>query len=107
MHEELLRLEYEHYDVDADDTITGRDFAHSMLSCVDLAKVDTYLDRAAKLPSNLASVKVKQRVGQACNQRLFPSFLFKSLRLHRLMGMVRKVQVADATWSMHCSPICR
>ena len=58
MHEELLRLEFEHYDLDGDDTISGLDFARSMLACVELASVDTYLDRAAELPADLAKVKV-------------------------------------------------
>ena len=59
MHEELLRLEFEHYDIDEDETISGLDFARSMLSSVDLSTVDTYLDRAAKLPSELAEIKAR------------------------------------------------
>lgn len=58
MHEELLRLEFEHYDLDEDETITGVDFARSVLSSVDLATIDTYLDRAANLPPELADLKV-------------------------------------------------
>ena len=58
MHEELLRLEFEHYDVDKDETISGVDFARSVLSSVDLATIDTFLDRAADLPSQIASIKV-------------------------------------------------
>ncbi len=58
MHEELLRLEFEHYDVDKDETISGMDFARSVLSSVDLATIDTYLDRAAQLPPELAKIKV-------------------------------------------------
>ena len=58
MHEELLRLEFEHYDVDKDETISGVDFARSVLSSVDLATIDTFLDRAAEMPPQLANVKV-------------------------------------------------
>lgn len=58
MHEELLRLEFEHYDLDEDETITGLDFARSILSSVDLNTIDTYLDRAASLPGALANMKV-------------------------------------------------
>ena len=58
MHEDLLRLEFEHYDVDGDETISGVDFARSILSAVDVNSIDTYLDRAAQLPEHLATTKV-------------------------------------------------
>ena len=56
MHEELLRLEFEHYDINGDEAISGLDFARSILSSVDLSTIDSYLDRAASLPPQLATM---------------------------------------------------
>lgn len=58
MHTELLRLEFEHYDIDEDGTISGLDFARSVASYADLAKVDKLLDHAASLPRELATMPV-------------------------------------------------
>lgn len=78
LHEALLRLEFDHYRVDGRDTITGLDFARSIISSVDLATVDSYLDRAASLPANLAQVQVSSsqssllagviQIGRLCQQ---------------------------------------
>ena len=65
MHEELLRLEFEHYLGDDEEEIFGMDFAHSILSAVDLATIDTYLHRAASLPPELANFRVGCRSGIA------------------------------------------
>ena len=54
----MLRLEFEHYDLDQDETIQGIDFARSILSAVSLSSIDTYLDRAAQLPDQLKQCRV-------------------------------------------------
>lgn len=58
MHEEILRLEFEHYDIDEDETMSGLDFARSMVSSVELSEVDRFLDRATSLPRELAGMQV-------------------------------------------------
>ena len=68
MHVELLRLEFEHYDIDEDEEITGLDFARSIASYADLAGVDKLLDRAASLPEELASLQVGCFLLQMSNQ---------------------------------------
>ena len=42
------------------DTISGRDFARSLVSGVQAAKVDTYLDRIDALPQALATKRVRR-----------------------------------------------
>ena len=45
LRDELLRLEFEWYDWRRQGAISGRDFAHSIVSCARLKHVDAYLDK--------------------------------------------------------------
>ncbi|PRW57749.1 calcium uptake mitochondrial-like [Chlorella sorokiniana] len=58
LREELLRLEFEYYDWRHQGSISGRDFAHSVVSCARLKHVDQYLDKVEAMPSDLATQRV-------------------------------------------------
>ena len=60
----MLRLEFEHYDMDQDETILGIDFARSILSAVNLGSIDMYLDRAANLLDKHKNCRVRAATSQ-------------------------------------------
>ncbi|PSC74405.1 ARF guanine-nucleotide exchange factor GNOM isoform B [Micractinium conductrix] len=58
LRDELLRLEFEWYDWRRQGAISGRDFAHSIVSCARLKHVDAYLDKCQAMPAELAGLRV-------------------------------------------------
>ncbi|KAL4418659.1 hypothetical protein ABPG77_007478, partial [Micractinium sp. CCAP 211/92] len=58
LREELLRLEFQYYDWRKQGWISGRDFAHSIVSCARLKHVDSYLDKCQAMPPELAGLQV-------------------------------------------------
>ncbi|KAG0470309.1 hypothetical protein HPP92_016473 [Vanilla planifolia] len=53
LHDEILRLEFDHYDVETKGSISAKDFALSMVSCADIKNINKFLDRVDVLDNNL------------------------------------------------------
>ncbi|XP_073298673.1 calcium uptake protein, mitochondrial-like [Primulina huaijiensis] len=56
LHDEILRLEFSHYDFKSQGTISAKDFALSMVASADMRYVDKFLDRVDEL-SNEQSLR--------------------------------------------------
>ncbi|KAG0533838.1 hypothetical protein BDA96_04G227400 [Sorghum bicolor] len=53
LHDEIVRLEFSHYDVKSSNTIPVKDFALSMVASADMNYIDKLLDRVDDLDDNL------------------------------------------------------
>ncbi|KAL0915246.1 hypothetical protein M5K25_015648 [Dendrobium thyrsiflorum] len=53
LHDEILRLEFDHYDVKLEGTISAKDFALSMVASADINHINKFLDRVDVLDNNL------------------------------------------------------
>lgn len=53
LHDEIVRLEFSHYDVKSSNTIPVKDFALSMVASADMIYIDKLLDRVEDLDDNL------------------------------------------------------
>lgn len=53
LHEEILHLEFDHYDVKSEGTISAKDFALSMVASADINLINKFLDRVDVLDNNL------------------------------------------------------
>ncbi|KAI8570570.1 hypothetical protein RHMOL_Rhmol01G0045100 [Rhododendron molle] len=49
LHDEILRLEFAHYDYKSQGTISAKDFALSMVASADMSHINKFLDRVEKL----------------------------------------------------------
>uniref|UniRef100_A0A7S2QT81 EF-hand domain-containing protein n=1 Tax=Chlamydomonas chlamydogama TaxID=225041 RepID=A0A7S2QT81_9CHLO len=58
LHEELVRLEFEHYDVQGRGYIPAIDFARSLVASAHVKKVDALLDKVSSLESQLGPVRI-------------------------------------------------
>lgn len=58
LHQEIDRLEFNHYDPDDKGYITGRDFAHSMIASVNLHAIHDLLSKVSSLPEHLQRAKI-------------------------------------------------
>lgn len=52
LHDEIVRLEFDHYDFNSKGTIAAKDFALSIISSADISHVNKFLNRVDKLNSN-------------------------------------------------------
>ncbi|XP_008775754.2 calcium uptake protein, mitochondrial [Phoenix dactylifera] len=52
LHDEIVRLEFAHYDFKSRGTISAKDFALSMVACADLNHINMFLDRVDELNNN-------------------------------------------------------
>ncbi|XP_020570850.1 calcium uptake protein, mitochondrial [Phalaenopsis equestris] len=53
LHDEILRLEFDHYDVKSEGTISAKDFALSMVAAADINHINKFLDRVDVLDKDL------------------------------------------------------
>ncbi|KAF5839580.1 hypothetical protein DUNSADRAFT_455 [Dunaliella salina] len=60
LHNDLVELEFLHYDVGQTGSIPGIDFARSLVACSDIRAVDALLDKAERMPANLAERRVSK-----------------------------------------------
>lgn len=60
------------------DTISGRDFARSLVSGVQAAKVDTYLDRIDALPQELTTKRVRCALLHFAEEQLVAALMTES-----------------------------
>ncbi|CAL5375491.1 unnamed protein product [Camellia sinensis] len=60
LHDEILRLEFAHYDYKSHGTITAKDFALSMVASADMRQVNKFLDRVEELNDepNLKDIRI-------------------------------------------------
>ncbi|CAL5376747.1 unnamed protein product [Camellia sinensis] len=60
LHDEILRLEFAHYDYKSQGTITAKDFALSMVASADMRQVNKFLDRVEELNDepNLKDIRI-------------------------------------------------
>ncbi|XP_010907508.1 calcium uptake protein, mitochondrial isoform X2 [Elaeis guineensis] len=52
LHDEIVRLEFAHYDFKSRGTISAKDFALSMVACADVNHINKFLDRVDELNGN-------------------------------------------------------
>jgi len=60
LHNDLVELEFLHYDVSRTGSIPGIDFARSLVACSDIRAVDALLDKAERMPAHLAERRVNK-----------------------------------------------
>lgn len=60
LHEEILRLEFDHYDFKSRGSISAKDFALSMVASADVNHINKFLDRVDELSdsSNLSNIRI-------------------------------------------------
>ncbi|GJT86852.1 calcium uptake protein, mitochondrial-like protein, partial [Tanacetum coccineum] len=60
LHNEILSLEFSHYDYKSRGTISAKDFALSMVASADMKHIDKFLDRVEQLKDepNLANIRI-------------------------------------------------
>ncbi|PKA48865.1 hypothetical protein AXF42_Ash016381 [Apostasia shenzhenica] len=78
LHDEILRLEFDHYDVKSEGTICAMDFALSLVASADLNHIDKFLDRVDELGKNLYLKDLRITFEE------FMSFADLRKRLHQL-----------------------
>lgn len=54
LHEEIIRLEFEHYDYQSRGSISAKDFALSMVAAADMNRINQYLDRVDAMSNDPA-----------------------------------------------------
>ncbi|XP_057849679.1 calcium uptake protein, mitochondrial [Cryptomeria japonica] len=54
LHDEIIRLEFEHYDYQSIGTISAKDFALSMVAAADMKRINQYLDRVDDMSNDPA-----------------------------------------------------
>eukprot|EP00775_Hariotina_reticulata_P011679 gene11679-11822_t len=59
LQQNMLQLEFAHYDPNQRGWICGADFANSLVTAADIKVVDRYLDKVHELPQELAAAKIK------------------------------------------------
>eukprot|EP00879_Flechtneria_rotunda_P019290 GHRR01020259.1.p1 GENE.GHRR01020259.1~~GHRR01020259.1.p1 ORF type:complete len:441 (+),score=133.17 GHRR01020259.1:639-1961(+) len=58
LQDSMLRLEFAHYNTGGKGTVSGQDFANSLVTAADVKEVDAMLNKIQEMPQELASVAV-------------------------------------------------